>query len=376
MRVKEFNYKKIMAYVLIGVLFSALLYDFVYADTGDDLRDLVGNARMSDSSLNQEIAEVVENYTDIALYNMTAEKINKNQLDLYKDDTERVLTLANITKAEDDYINSFIKNRPTKEVFENKAKYENLLLDVDKFEKLGYKIQIGYLDNIWESDFEFALSIRNSQKSNMDIGVVGSGMLSPVGDRWKLYSPFGTRKDLATNTKKEFHSGIDFLCKHEQNVNSQWNGIVTSVKSTKDMGNIVTIQHGTSVKTVYARLGKVVVKAGDTVEQYQKIGTVSGNRLHYEVYLDSIIINPLLIFGKYGVDQYSKWVQDNPSKIVTVLDLSGVKSAFKEEKAYDYGFYNTIEKEYNKEYEDVEGENRIELPDDFKRPNPGILQID
>jgi murein DD-endopeptidase MepM/ murein hydrolase activator NlpD len=65
-------------------------------------------------------------------------------------------------------------------------------------------------------------------------------------------------------------------------------------------GNVVYVDHGSGVISMYAHLSKIQVKAGDTVQQGDIIGEVgstgraTGPHLHWSVYLNGEAVDPSL----------------------------------------------------------------------------------
>ena len=91
-------------------------------------------------------------------------------------------------------------------------------------------------------------------------------------------------------------------------VGALWNGIVSAVYTSDSGGNVVEIMHGKDLRTIYMHLNEFKVKVGDNVKQYETIGLAgstgnsTGPHLHLEVYLDDILLNPILLFGTKGVN--------------------------------------------------------------------------
>ncbi|MFZ8825446.1 MAG: M23 family metallopeptidase, partial [Candidatus Caldipriscus sp.] len=72
-------------------------------------------------------------------------------------------------------------------------------------------------------------------------------------------------------------------------------------------GNVVVINHGRGIKTLYAHLSKILVREGQKVRRGQIIGLVGSTgksvapHLHYEVEVNGEAVNPIryiLVDGK------------------------------------------------------------------------------
>ena len=97
-------------------------------------------------------------------------------------------------------------------------------------------------------------------------------------------SPFGMRPDPENGTKQQMHKGIDIRCKDDAALATECGGKVVAVG-----GNSVTVEYaradGSRVQCTYMHLGDMAVKAGDTVQAGQRLGTAGkdGGHLHFGV---------------------------------------------------------------------------------------------
>lgn len=110
-------------------------------------------------------------------------------------------------------------------------------------------------------------------------------------------SEFGNRYSLFTG-RTEFHAGIDIAADVGTPIKAPALGIVTEAGYQPYMGNMIAIEHGYGMKTVYGHLQKILVKTGDQVKRGDTIGTVgttgrsTGPHLHYGVYVNNVSVNP------------------------------------------------------------------------------------
>lgn len=102
------------------------------------------------------------------------------------------------------------------------------------------------------------------------------------------------------------NTGIDFIGDNEFDVISVLEGTVTNVKEDKSLGKIVEINHNNEYVSIYQSINNVKVSKGDNIAQGQLIGTSGtneldknlGNHLHFELYANGQIVNPLNYFDK------------------------------------------------------------------------------
>ena len=109
----------------------------------------------------------------------------------------------------------------------------------------------------------------------------------------------------STLNRYNLHEGIDFKAEAGTEVSAAYAGTVTEVGDTLLEGGYIVIDHGDGLQTVYASIDATsTLKAGDSVEQGDVIGTVSaaadvmgkeyneGSQLHFEVRYDDKSLDP------------------------------------------------------------------------------------
>ncbi len=112
-----------------------------------------------------------------------------------------------------------------------------------------------------------------------------------------MNSPFGKRKDPFTG-EDEFHYGIDVAASEGSPIYATADGTVIKMNNEKTGGNVIIINHGGGVTTVYCHLSKFNVKIGQKVNRWDVIGFVGqtgksiGPHVHYEVRKNGKPVNP------------------------------------------------------------------------------------
>ena len=121
-------------------------------------------------------------------------------------------------------------------------------------------------------------------------------LIVPVGGVILQGSNFGD--GYAQGYPGVFHSGLDISGNNGRPFKAAASGTVTSAGWSPGYGNMVVIDHGSGVRTLYAHASSLHVKAGDKVAVGQTIGNVgstgnsTGPHLHFEVRYNSNILNP------------------------------------------------------------------------------------
>ena len=146
------------------------------------------------------------------------------------------------------------------------------------------------------------------------------GPVSDFGFIWPVHnpiitSPFGPRQNPFDPGKKDFHPGIDIVSKDnvpDVPIIAVANGTVIKIRNSchgncntfhLGYGNFVYLNHGKengyNVRSFYAHMSRVLVNAGDKVEQGQILGYMgstglsTGKHLHFEVILDGKNYDPM-----------------------------------------------------------------------------------
>lgn len=119
-------------------------------------------------------------------------------------------------------------------------------------------------------------------------------------------SGFGVRVDPFTR-RPAYHAGLDFTGGYATPIYATGPGVVSFTGVRSGYGNVVEIDHGRGLKTRYAHLSRIMVRAGQRVALGQRIaamgstGRSTGTHLHYEVWVNGRAQNPgrFLKAGQY-----------------------------------------------------------------------------
>jgi murein DD-endopeptidase MepM/ murein hydrolase activator NlpD len=121
---------------------------------------------------------------------------------------------------------------------------------------------------------------------------------------WPAHGPisslFGLRRFFNGEERKP-HNGLDIAAPEGQPVKAAADGTVIDCGSFFFSGNMIYLDHGQGIISLYAHLSRIDVKPGDVVKQGQVIGEVgqtgraTGPHLHFAVFANQTLIDPLFM---------------------------------------------------------------------------------
>jgi murein DD-endopeptidase MepM/ murein hydrolase activator NlpD len=123
------------------------------------------------------------------------------------------------------------------------------------------------------------------------------GFVVPVKNA-RISGVYGSRR-LFEGEERSWHKGLDYAAPTGTPVYAPAAGVVRLARDTFMSGNLIMLDHGGQLSSVYAHLNKMHVKVGEVVKQGQHIGDVgttgrsSGPHLHWGMYWGTTAIDPL-----------------------------------------------------------------------------------
>lgn len=124
----------------------------------------------------------------------------------------------------------------------------------------------------------------------------------PALGNFAITSDFGPRVHPILNVPK-VHTGLDIGAPEGAPAVASLSGRVIVVQVFPAYGQIVVVDHGGRLASVYAHLSATDLKVGDQVQQGAIIGSigstgaVTGPHLHFELRRDGEPVNPTLLLG-------------------------------------------------------------------------------
>lgn len=139
---------------------------------------------------------------------------------------------------------------------------------------------------------------RLSTSASFGEDYVGEEMIWPVPGYTRITSQYGMRTHPITGLYS-LHSGTDVGAPLGTDFLAMATGVVTKAEYNKYYGNMVIIDHGGGVQTLYAHGSEIIVQLGDLVSQgtpVLKVGSTgysTGPHAHFEIRINGKTVNPL-----------------------------------------------------------------------------------
>lgn len=146
---------------------------------------------------------------------------------------------------------------------------------------------------------------------------IGGAMTWPIPGYTTITSEYGMRVHPITGAYK-LHTGTDIGAPMGADFVSAAKGVVVKATYNAAYGNMVIIDHGGGVQTLYAHGSEILVQVGQEVEAgtpVLKVGTTgysTGPHAHFEIRINGQTVNPLEYLLKQ--DELQKITQNNQNK--------------------------------------------------------------
>lgn len=214
-------------------------------------------------------------------------EFNKKQYKLFKKDKKNLLYLgfpADLKKGKYELIlkeNEKLITTKNINIIEKKVGSQNISYYKPKLSK-------DQENKIKEED---AL-VEEAKHTFSEVNYWNGSFIYPVKD--PITGIYGIKRYL-NGKYNNYHTGIDFASEYGEKIKATNNGKIVLAKyfsKYNSNGNLIYIDHGLGVGSVYLHLSKILVKEGDIVKKGQVIGLVgssgrsTGPHLHWGVYLN------------------------------------------------------------------------------------------
>ena len=138
--------------------------------------------------------------------------------------------------------------------------------------------------------------LREIWRTASDHRLWNSGFQMPIDS--EITSSFGNQR-MFNDQLKSFHRGTDFRAPVGKPIMAANSGTVRLARELFYSGNLVIIDHGTEIFSLYAHLSRIDVTAGQHIEKGQQIGLsgatgrVNGPHLHWGIKVNNTYVEPL-----------------------------------------------------------------------------------
>lgn len=135
----------------------------------------------------------------------------------------------------------------------------------------------------------------------------------------RISSIFGLRRFFNEQERRP-HSGLDIAAAEGTPIKATASGTVIDSGDFFFSGNLIYLDHGQGLVSMYAHLSKISVKPGDYVKQGDIIGEVgqtgrvTGAHLHFAVIANQTLIDPILMLPRDG-NVYSTKTEEKSLKM-------------------------------------------------------------
>ena len=301
-------------------------------------RKEISNVEIQELSLNKLIEEEEEKLEEITQrYEKEKKLLEKRLVIMYEmgkmnaldvllnsknisDFLSRYFLLSEIGKADKKLVDNVKKDKTqteniTKSLTEKKDELEKDKLDKEKYEISLNNMEIlknNKLANLNEEEVKLYQEIENYRKEiesveaeikeialkNLGQKYIGGNFIWPTPGYTTITSQFGMRTHPITGIYK-LHSGTDIGAPYGANFLAANDGVVVKAGYNNAYGNMVMIDHGGGVITLYAHGSSIEVSEGDIVKQGQTVlkvgmtGYATGPHAHFEIRMNGEYLNPM-----------------------------------------------------------------------------------
>ena len=135
-------------------------------------------------------------------------------------------------------------------------------------------------------------------KQGLETAYIGGELAWPVPGYTRISSQYGMRTHPITGVYK-LHTGVDISAPTGANFVAANDGVVVKAEYNVAYGNMVVIDHGGGISTLYAHGSQILVQVGQEVKRNESVlkvgstGYSTGPHAHFEVRKNGVVTNPM-----------------------------------------------------------------------------------
>lgn len=264
----------------------------------------------------RSVSDFLSNYfliTEIANYDTQLLEDMKQQKDEIEKDKEK------LDKTKKQYATMKENQTRTAKILENtKSVRENYIAKLSEREQ-DIQAKIDEYNAQFEAINREILSLA---LEGIDSQYIGGELAWPIPGYTRITSKYGMRTHPITGVYK-LHTGVDVSAPMGANFVAANDGIVVKAEYNGAYGNMVIIDHGGGVQTLYAHGSEIMVQVGEIVKRGEtvvlKVGSTgysTGPHAHFEVRLNGVVTDPLpyITNGMVPTTQNTNKEETNPPK--------------------------------------------------------------
>ena len=150
----------------------------------------------------------------------------------------------------------------------------------------------------------------------IDTKYIGGELAWPVPGYTRISSNYGMRYHPILHINK-LHTGVDIAAPYGANFIAANDGIVTKAYFNTAYGNMVIVDHGGGISTLYAHGSEILLQVGQLVKRGEavlKVGSTgysTGAHAHFEVRINGVVTDPMPYITNGMIPQTQKNEDDN-----------------------------------------------------------------
>ena len=247
---------------------------------------------------NQIKVRIKNNLNDLRIKKEQLEKEQKNKKNLIIEKNKKFDSLEKDKKLKSSYL---LKIKDQKDKLK-----QDLISKKEMIEKIEKIIKKLYTDKkeTKKREQELARIRANKNKSTSGNFAKMKGKLTwPVNG--KIIGKFGVHKNEELNIYTE-NLGIDIETATDEKVYSVLDGVILTITTIRDYGDIIILDHGAGYYTVYSNLKNIIVYEGQYVDTYTHLAEVA--RGTNSNYINKNIFNFQVWLNQEKLDP-EKWIE-------------------------------------------------------------------
>ena len=268
----------------------------------DELNTKIADLQTSMDEVEAKLKEAEENYKK------QKELLDNRLIAVYESSDTQYLDVILSSKNISDFLSNYfliteLATKDTELLEDMQGKKEEIERAKNKLEK--DREQLGNIKVIQEKIDEYNTrfaeinaEILAIARDGIDTQYIGGELAWPVPGYTRISSKYGMRTHPITGVYK-LHTGVDISAPLGANFIAANDGIVTKAGYNSAYGNMVIIDHGGGVSTLYAHGSEILVQVGQVVKRGESIlkvgstGYSTGPHAHFEVRLNGVVTDPM-----------------------------------------------------------------------------------